>query len=191
VAAGTAVAKAGGSSALVQAAAESGFEGLDFDGYGTFPMVSLKQGTFTCSDGWSLSDPFYAVLMSSKKKFIYKNGLADNDPDSTFFYSYDQVSSVSGESVDSILTEWRARGWKPVLKPYLDVAMRLSGGEHDGTVVVLSVPKTSIGRLSAHWANMMATGKPIDSILTRIGKAPIVKAKGFEFTPISFDIYQG
>jgi hypothetical protein len=168
-----------------------GFEGLDFDGFGAFPMVSLKQGTFSCSDGWTLPDPFYAVLMSSKKKWIYKNGLPDRDPETKFFYTYDQETTISGEAVEDVLAEWRAKGWKPVMKPYLDVAMRLVGGEHDGKVVALSVPKTSIGRVSAHWANMMASGKPIDQIITKIGKAALVKSKGFEFTPISFEIYQG
>jgi len=139
-----------------------GFEGLDFDGFGAFPMISLKQGTFSCSDGWSLPDPFYAVLMSSRKKFIYKNGLEEKDPNSDFFYSYDQVTAINGDLVEDRLREWRSKG-----------------------------PKTSISRLSAHWANMMATGKPIDSIVTKIGKGPLVKSKGFEFYPIQFEIYNG
>ena len=189
--AGASVPATTGAAAIVAKAEEMGFEGLDLGGYGAFPMVSLKQGTFSCSDGWTLPDPFYAVLLSSKKKWLYTNGLPDSDPGKEIFYTYDQVVSISGEAVEDLVAAWRAKGQTPVIKNYLDVAMRLVGGEHDGTAVALSVPKTSIGRLSAHWANMMASGQPIENIVTKISKGPIVKTKKGEFIPIYFDIYRG
>jgi len=174
---------------MVAAAAEQGFEGLDFDGFGAFPIISLKQGTFTSTDNWTLPDPFYAILQGSRKKFIYKNGLPDTDPDVQFFYTYDEVVAINGDSVEGILAEWKSKGWMFNKKPYLDVTMTLQGGEHQDKIVILSVPKTSISRLSAHWANMMATRKPLEAILTKIGKAPMVTSTKFDFTPIQFDVY--
>ena len=175
---------------LAQVAAEEGFEGMDFDGYGTFPMVSLKQGTFSCNEGWSLPDTFYGILQSTRKKSIYKNGLPDSDPNTDFFYTYDQITSVSGDMVEDLVAAWRAKGWTPVIKPYIDATITLVGGEHDGQVIILSVPKSSISRLSVHWANMKASGRPYSEIVTEVKKGPLTKSKGFEFTPILFSIYQ-
>ena len=179
------------SEAKVQQAAAMGFEGLDFDGFGAYPIISLKNsGVFRTSDGWDLPDPFYAVILGSRKKFIYKNGLPDEDPDSSFFYTYDDKFSMSGESVEGILQTWGQKGWMPNKKPYLDVALRIVGGEHDGEAAILSVSKASISRFSAHWDNMMADGRPFSEIVTKIGKAPLVKVNRFEFYPISFSIYR-
>lgn len=183
-----AVAQVGGSSAIVQQASKDGFEGVDLDVFGVFPIVSLKDGEFQSTEGWSLGREFHMVMTAGRKKFAYKNGLPDSDPDSTMFYTYDSVHTTSGELVENVLKEWAEKGWRKEVSPYVDIMGTVHGGERDGSIILLSTPKTSIGRYSGHYMRLKATGRPFDQIITRIGKGEKFTVRNFDVTPYDFSI---
>lgn len=177
------------SSATTQQQLEDmGFEGLNF-GFGSFPIISLQnEGHFESSEGGSLDQEFYCVLGASKNKFIYKNNAQGKDED--FCYSYDQEFAVSGERLDDIIAAWKANGYTFEKKPYLDVQATLrTNDEDDGTLILLSVPKTSIPRFSGYVATQMAQGKVPSSYMTRVYMGDKVTKVKHPFYPWAFKFY--
>ena len=145
------------SGGMVQQLAEAGFEGLEF-GFGSFPLISLQNnGNFSTSEGGDLGPQFNVIIMGSKSKWIYKNN--QKGPAEDFFYSFDQIHALSGEPVQKILSQWKARGWEHEMKKYLDVQAQLvthEGDPENGALVLLSIPPTSIPRFSGYLATLQA-----------------------------------
>lgn len=146
-----------GSSVLIQQMAEDGMEGMDL-GFGAFPIITLgNDGEFSCRDLPHLPiKGFECIIHQSKQKFVWKNGLEDKDPKSDFFYSEYSPTfapdaprvTAAGKDMEEILAEWKAQGWVPVHKKYLDVVVTIVGGDCDGEMAVLSIPPASVTRLS-------------------------------------------
>lgn len=170
--------------------ASMGFEGVDLSGYGAFPVIRLHEGEYNSSDGALVLGPqFDCIFLESKKKLFYKNGLPPGDPNEEFFYTYDDQFDTRERPVQQILQEWAARGWTaPQRKPYVDQMCRIVGGAHDGKIIILSIPKTSIQRWSSHLVNMVAAGKNPKADTTRVSKGPRVTNVTYPFTPMQFDI---
>lgn len=177
---------------LVAEAEQDGFEGLDFDSFGLYPIIALKEGEFMSSEGWSLGQEFDCYVLGSRKKTLYSNNLKDDDPDADVFYSYDGVTTTGTESVAERLAEWKEKGWRPVTKPYIDASVEIVGGEHDGELAIVSIPKTSIGRFTKLYTLLKRrhnqTGKPITEIKVHVGKGERVTTTAFPFTPFEFTI---
>lgn len=172
-----------GEVSVQQAAAEEGFEGLDFDGFGTFPIISLKRGSFKTSSGEDLGTSFNCVITSSRAKYLYKTKLPDNDPRSAVAYSYDQQTS-NGKNLQDIIASWAAQGVGYDTKKYLELTCTLE----DGRLMLLSVPPTSISRFSAFTASRIMRGLKAPDTLVKVYIGAEVTRVAFPFTPIEFAI---
>jgi hypothetical protein len=178
-------------SAIQAELSQDGFAGTEF-GFGSFPLISLQNnGTFQSSEGGSLGTEFYVNLLGSTPKWIYKND--QKGPAEDFFYTFDNEVSVGGEPVADILEGWKARGWKFEKKKYLDVqAQMVTDDEDNGTLVLLSIPPTSINKFSGYLATVKGRhGLDLKSAITRCHLGEQVTKVKHPFHPWAFSLYTG
>lgn len=186
---------AGNLGGMQAAAAAEGFEGLELGGFGTFPLISLKNdGNFESTGGFSYGpEGFYVRLLESRVKWIIKNG-APQGPTEKFVYSYDGVTTMKGEAVQDVLNEWKMAGFhKPTKKKYLDVMAQIVGDPsrpetRDGMLVILSVPEASIGRLSSYWYTVKTSGKDPKAAITHVCRGQKITNVQYPFYPWSFSL---
>ena len=165
---------------------DDGFSGLDF-GFGSFPMITLQNdGTFQSSEGGSLGTSFDVVLLGSVPKWIFKND--QKGPAEDFFYTFDQVVSTGGEQVAAILGEWDNKGYKYETKKYLDVQAQLvTDDEDNGSLVLLSIPPTSITKFSGYIATVRGRHQSrLDQCVTRVSLGEKVTKVKHPFHPWAF-----
>ena len=168
---------------------ESGFHGLDF-GFGSFPMITLQNdGTYQSSEGGSLGSDFYCILLGSTPKWIYKND--QKGPAEDFFYTFDREFSVQGEPIDDILAGWKQKGWEHEVKKYLDVQAQLVTDDDDnGTIVLLSVPPTSITKFSGYAATVAGRHKRnLSAVITHVTLGDKVTKVKYPFHPWAFSFH--
>lgn len=168
-----------------QIAAAQGIEGLDFNQYGVLPICSLKQGAFRLSNGGNLGTQFFCQINNVKKKFLYKTDCAENDPRHAIAYTYDNQTS-NGKPLDAILKGWAAQGIGYEVKNYLEATCILD----DNQVIVLSIPQTSISRLTNHMVQVTMQRKLLAQVKTRVFIAPEVTKAKMPYTPIGFETAQ-
>ena len=174
------------SGSLNEMATGDGFEGLDFDAYGVFPVVKLHDGSFSDSEGTDLGTEFDVVMMSSRPKFLYKTNHTYGADGAEVVYSYDNVTSASGVPLTEVFAEWRAAGKEPAEKPsrYIEVTARKYP---DGDLVLLSVPAAgSGGPLTAYWASLKFKNLNIKDVVTTCFKGKRVDRAAQPFTPWGF-----
>lgn len=168
------------------ALASEGFDGLDF-GFGSFPMITLQNdGTYQSSEGGNLGSDFYCQILGSTPKWIYKND--QKGPAEDFFYTFDRVYSVQGEPIEEILAGWKAKGWEFEVKKYLDVqAQMVTNDEDNGTLVLLSIPPTSITKFSGYLATVAGRhGRQVASVVTHVKLGDKVTKVKYPFHPWAF-----
>jgi hypothetical protein len=160
-----------------------GFDGLDFDSFGTFPVIALKRGSYKTSNGEDLGQSFNCYITSSRPKYLYKTKVPDNDPRSDVCYSYDQQTS-NGKELHDIFADWASKGCQYEMKKYLELTVTME----DGRLMYLSVPPTSISRFSAFTAERLMKRLKAATTLVRVGIGPEVTKTVFPFNPLSFEI---
>lgn len=166
-----------------QIAAAQGIAGLDFNQYGVLPICSLDHGNFKLSNGGSLGAEFTCRINNVKQKFLYKTDCADSDPRSAVAYTYDKQTS-NGKLLDDIINGWAQQGLGYEVKNYLEATCLLD----DGQVILLSIPQTSIARLTNHVVQVTMARKLLAQVRTRVFIAPEVTKAKRPFTPIGFAI---
>ena len=178
-----AVPEASGLSAI---AAEDGFEGLEFDSYGVFPVVKLDQGEFQTSEGESFGQEFYCTMVRSRPKFLYRTDLPRESADNEVVYSYDNVTTTTGVPLATVFSAWREKGKQPAATPsrYLEVTATLNS---DGRLILLSVPQQSIGNLSSYWAQLKFAQKDVRDTVTRVFRGKKVERVKNPFFPWAFE----
>jgi hypothetical protein len=154
---------------------ELGIGGLDFDGFGVFPIISLKDTVFASSDGAvNLGSEFFFYWRGSRPKYLVKTtGIADNDPRSAFVYSYDKVNDVKGQPISQTTDMWARNGVGFEIKVYTEVNALLD----DERMVLLSIPYTSIRSISGVLANLLARGLDVTNTLLRAAPGPRITPK--------------
>ena len=170
---------------------QEGFEGLEY-GFGSFPMITLQNdGTFQSSEGGSLGSEFYCNILGSTPKWIYKND--QKGPAEDFFYTFDREFNMQGEPIDAILAGWKQKGWEYETKKYLDVQAQLvTTDEDNGTLVLLSIPPTSINKFSGYLASISGRyNKRIAEVVTRVHLGDKVTKVKYPFHPWGFSYYSG
>lgn len=180
-----------GPNAIAAQLAELGFDGVDFSGFGAFPIVSLQKETFRSTEGDVLGASFTGYVRGSRKKWIYKNGLIDQDPNSAFFYTYDDEQTIKGEAVSDVLQDWKSRGWRPMKSPYIELFVSLADGEKAGQIVALSIPKTSIQRFSNFMLRLYGRGQEnMESTLCEFGQGKEVSGPKIKnpWIPLDFKV---
>lgn len=141
-----------------------GIGGLDFDGFGVFPVIGLNDGAFKTNDeSVNLGPEFRFFWKSSRAKHLVKTALPDNDPRSQFTYTYDMVTDHKNVPVNDIIAKWAAQGIGYETKHYTEVSALLE----NGSMVLLSIPSTSIRHISGILANILATGENPTEVLLR------------------------
>jgi hypothetical protein len=170
-----------GGGAVLDAMAAQGFEGLEL-GFGSFPIVSLDQGTFKLSDGGTLGEEFYCQMKSVRPKWLIKTALAQNDQRHALLYSYDGQTDMKGEPVAKTIAAWAAQGIAMERKKYLEIFAILA----DGNNVLLSVPPTSVGRCSAELVKIYTKGYAIGDVWIKCSKGPKVTQVAVPFIPWAF-----
>lgn len=167
---------------MEQIALAQGIVGLDFAQYGVLPNCSLNKGAFKLSDGTSLGTEFVCVIQEVKPKYLYKTAVADLDPRHSVVYTYDKTST-NGKPLQPIIDGWAAQGMGFDVKNYLEAVCVLE----DNRIILLSIPQTSISRLTSHVITVTVSKRLLSQVKTRVFIGPEVKSK-IPFSPISFEI---
>lgn len=174
---------------ISKALVEAGFEGLEL-GFGAFPMVTLQNTEFSTSDGISLGHEFFAVIHSSRKKYLLKANRGRDEEE--FTYSYDKITTIGGKSVDEVKQEWLRSGYEsPEWKEYLDVTAQLIDIQKRtiDQMVLLSIPHSSNARLSGYITTILTSGTSPADVVTHVHLGQQVTAAKKPFYPWAFKKY--
>lgn len=165
--------------------ADKGFENLvDHVGFGSFKMVKLDKKEFVCDD--LTFDKLDVQLLKTVNKYLYKARKGEDD-DIPIAYSYDDVHSVSGTSLEDIFREWREdeetpEGEEPIRSVYIEAmaAVHNTGTELDGEIVLLNIAPSSKSRLAGYSmkVKIKTNGKRLDQVITRCQPGPKLTVKG-------------
>ena len=165
-------------------AAAQGFGDLDFTAYGIFPTVTLTNDLkYTLSSGGDLGSEFFCFVHEGRKKYLYSNGLPMGHKDSEVAYSYDQKTS-NGKPLEPILAQWRAAGYTPTLKTYMELVCKLD----DERIVLLSVPPASIARFTSFVADTIQARLLVPQARCRVSVGERVLKAAVPFHPMKFEM---
>ena len=196
---GVATSQGNGLSSRMQELEDAGFEGLEL-GFGAFPSLVLNsEGLFQLSDQTTVGTEILGTIEATKKKLLIKNTKCDRK-DEDFFYVFDinwlnnpGAVDSQGASIHDHIKEWSDRGWGYEVKQYLDVAVSVTKDlvADNGTVMVeagemvlLQVPKTSIGRFSGYAARQGLQRLTVEP--TRFYVGPKIVNVDYPFYPWAF-----
>lgn len=183
------------------AMAEQGFEGLKLDGF-SFPTIVLPgEGFFQLSEDEesNLGKAFVFTPESSRSRYIVKES---DDKDAEHFMSYSADGSTKTDGTDStaILRQWDAdsgeENYRPVIKHYLDLVATVIEADPSsdqaqdlvGETVMISIPPTSISRLSGAMARGMKKYGEIGTFDIEASVGRKVKTDGGGFYPWVFKL---
>lgn len=169
-----------------QQLAEEGFEGMEV-GYHSFITIKLPaDGIFETSEDDQIGKSFICNLISSKAKFAYFPDTDDDDDDSCI-YSYDGITTTSGDSVEEAIAEWKEEGFKVSKKKYVDVQADVLSGDLEGETVMLSVAPASVQKLTGYLGKLRRKGYALQDTVTEVYAMDKVKLKnGNSFYPWGF-----
>lgn len=165
-----------------------GFEDLDDEiGFGSFPILTLSNGTFMIGDedvGKSLD----VILQQSRRKHLYKEGGVD---DTDFIvYSYDEEHDTGGKPLAAIFDEWVEEGVdrsKIEHKKYSEAVGLIISETHKGEMILLSVPPASIKRFAGYRSELKVIRKKApQQVVTRLLVGPVIKKDTKKFNPWNF-----
>jgi hypothetical protein len=166
-----------------------GFEDLDDEiGFGSFPILTLSNGTFNIGDE-DIGNTVEVILQQSRRKHLYKEGgVEDTD---FVVYSYDEVHDMGGKPLEAIFEEWAAEGVdrsKIEHKKYSEAVGLIISDKHKGELVLLSVPPASIKRFAGYRSELKVIRKAQpQQVVTRLVVGSVIKAgNGKKFNPWQF-----
>ena len=128
---------------------------MDLD-FTSFPTMVIDKGKIKRSGGSMVDDgeSFEFIFVQKRKTFLFR-GIEDRDKDPELAYSDDEVHiNMTGELVADKITEWTKKGWAHEKKEYFIVLAQKVGGEYDGEIIQLQIPRTSIGRFDGYRVNL-------------------------------------
>jgi hypothetical protein len=178
-------------SSITVAAESEGFEGLEL-GFGSFPIITLKDDSFRISGekNSEVDGGFDVVLMGSKEKHLYRATNPENTKDDALIeYSYDQVTTLGGDSVESVLAEWDRKHLSVTVKKYVEVTAQMVGGELDGQFFLLSISPASRSRLAGFYVEVkMREKRKLNEVVTRCSMGPKIGSGSTAFYPWDFKV---
>lgn len=147
----------------LQQLAAKGFMGLE-DDYLTSPMISLKtDGQFEDVTGENYGKSFSCDLIGCRPKYAY-SFQGSTDPKTELAYTYDQITTTKGGSLEDFKAGLVARGKEVSMKRYMEVDVVLSSGDPsvNGASRTLSIPPSSVSAFTAHMkmVHRMGTNSP-------------------------------
>lgn len=115
----------------------------------SFDTIVLDKGKFKQA-GTELGDEFEFIFMDKRRTHLFR-GQEDRDSDPELVYSDDGVHSNKDQSlIADHVAEWKEKGWDNDRTVYVIVMATKVGGDDDGEIIQLQIPKTSIGKLDGH-----------------------------------------
>ena len=183
----------GGAKAVLNSLAEAGFEGLDLD-FSSFTSIVLNDGQFECSNGKVLdSKGFKCRITRTRKKYAFRsNHLEAKDVE--VVYSYELTDASRPDSnVAKKIAEWKADGHDmKEVKEYLEVwgTMEddMGDGEMNQSLVMISIPPTSKGRISGYLATEQMKGHQPSDYITHFYRGEKVTKVDFPYYPWAFKV---
>ncbi len=169
-------------------AAEDGFEGLEV-GFGSFPMITLPgEAVFILSEGEvELGKSIKVRIQNSREKLVYS---VKDDDDIKPIYSYDGVTVAgSTDLVTDKTAQWKAEGDEVVNKKYLECTALIEScdvEEHNGTMVLLSLPPTAVNKFSGYVAQLRFAGTSPRDVVTECYVGAKVTGAKKPFYPWAF-----
>lgn len=132
--------------------AELGYEGLEIGAF-SFDGIKLHEGQFKLgADETELGQEFEFITMSTRNRYVVRQG-EFNDAETFYSYSADGSTLTDGSSSAAILEEWKEDGYgtedSPLdIRKYLEVMAEIivDDEEHNGSIVNLSIPPSSLQR---------------------------------------------
>lgn len=184
----------GSMQAFYEEQAEAGLEGLEIDAF-SFDRIKLQDGEFIMGENTELGKAIQFRVMTTRPLYIVRQS---DDQDAEMFYSYaaDGSTLMDGTSSEAKLNEWKEDGYgvdSPFdIKRYMEVMAELvSGGEHAGSIVSLSIPPASYKKFSgqAAIANLRYKRKLNEGVVVEASVgASVSGAGGKNFRPWQFRI---
>jgi type IV secretory pathway VirB2 component (pilin) len=166
---------------------DGGFDQLEI-GYGSFPHIVLQTSVFEL-DGESMGNEFKANLSQSRKMYVYRDRKA-SDNSARVVYSYDRVTTTSGEPLAPIFQTWRAEGMgDPIEEIRTQAVALILDGPFAGQIAICSIPKTGTDKLVGYRLSLNTLRrKIIPQVVTRVFTgAPIKTKSGQNFIPWNFE----
>ena len=186
-----------GSSNVLQDLSQDGFEGLKL-GFGAFPGIVLpSEGRFKVNgEEKFLGESFTGVIQGTKAKWIVKVDTTDKDKEK-YVYTYSDPRdpnslTTGGTKVVDFIADQEAAGLRCKVKDYVDVLFELaevedkSGALAAGDLVMLSIPDTSIKRLSGYMVQLGMKKKGPRDVVTRVSVGAKVTSVANAYYPWSF-----
>ena len=168
---------------------DNGFDDLE-SGYGSFPTVKLDGDQFFI-DNEPMGKEFQAVILSVKKKFIWKATEMMDAPEKQLRWSYDNMNTTKGEPLISVVSRWQAEGYLPRHNELCEAMAEIQAGAWVGKLVVLNIPPQSKLRLGGYKEVLqMQKHMQIPEVITRVFVDKPVTTKGNTFRPWGFDFVQ-
>lgn len=170
---------------------EEGFADVEL-GFGAFPMVTLPaEGSFMMDDN-ELGKEFNATFMGSRLKFVYRN----SDDDDAVEFSYDDPKTVpeekrtkaDGTPLKAVLDQWRAEGAEVEIKRYLECPVLIANGEHEGTMVMLSIAPASVMKFEGYRTQLKFKKLSVKDVTTTVYVGNKVTKGSNKFYPWAFKL---
>ena len=173
---------------FAQDAADDGFEGLEV-GFGSFPMITLPgEAVFILSEGEvELGKSIKVRIQNSREKLVFS---VKDDDDIKPIYSYDGVTVAgSADLVADQTAQWKAEGEDVVTKKYLECTALIDScdvEEHNGIMVLLSLPPTAVNKFSGYVAQLRFAGLSPRDVVTECYVGAKVTGAKKPFYPWAF-----
>jgi len=182
--------------AVIASLAQMGFEGLELD-FSSFVGVVLNDGEFECTNGKVMNE-FGIRITKTRAKYAFRSN-HEKDDDVEVVYSYDKNAATDPDSkVFEKIQEWKEEAADvKERKDYLEVwgtveEVYEGDKEMEGSMVTLSIPPTSKGRLAGHIVTQQANlGLEPSGYLTLIKKGEKVTGVTHPFYPWDFGLVKG
>jgi hypothetical protein len=165
-------------------------KGLTFD-FTSYPTIKLPDGHgYVDSDKEEYGKSFQCKIVDCQQRWLYKGSKLHPKDNAPIAYSDNQVETTNGELVAEVLANWQREGRTTETKRYMMVyvIMEAPGEVYDGEFRVLSVPGTSIGRLTAHTEKLLRKFGAFDGGITQVSVGKEVTAVANPFFPWAFSI---
>jgi len=122
---------------------EMGIDDIELD-FSSFPTIVLNNGKFE-KNKQVLGDEFDFLFIDKRKEWVIA-GQEDRDSDAVMIYSSDgKTANKDGRPLSEWIAEWEEKEWSiQPLSPNVVVIAKQVGGDDDGEVIQLRLPKTSI-----------------------------------------------
>ncbi|MCK5431769.1 MAG: hypothetical protein KAJ03_03445 [Gammaproteobacteria bacterium] len=168
--------------------ADQGMAGLEMT-FGSYMIISLPNtGQFKDQDKNFIGTEFECVIQGSREKWLYKGQPPVANAQALLAFSYDKVTAHNGKLIVDIVQQWKHQGFEVSVKKYIEVKCLYYKENGETEPCVLSIPHTSIGRLTVYIDNKLAfqRRKKWDEVVTKVAVGEIINNVKFPFYPWDF-----